>query len=146
MHSLEFSVALLSSRSKVRLRIRLLRRIWEGRSLTLQRFSKKLVLFSGTSSSRLTKPRVLLPLCKNQTLARLAEFLKPVNEVITKANKLIEGSLSALAWIAYTGKECGISMPIAHVEESRQMAEFYNKFCHIFSMCHFKVRVQFMDA
>ncbi|PON81478.1 hypothetical protein TorRG33x02_227470 [Trema orientale] len=54
-------------------RIPLLRRISEGRSLTLQRFSKKLVLFSETSSSRLTKPR-------NQTLARLPEFLKPVNE------------------------------------------------------------------
>ncbi|MBA0843007.1 hypothetical protein Goarm_000234 [Gossypium armourianum] len=35
-------------------------------------------------------------------------------------------SLSALAWIAYTGKDCGMSMPIAHVEESWQMAEFYN--------------------
>ncbi|KAM6563179.1 hypothetical protein CsatB_023177 [Cannabis sativa] len=73
-------------------------------------------------------------------LAGLAEFLKPLNEVISKANKLAEGrrsdffnhlkaavdSLSALAWIAYTGKECGMSMPIAHVEESWQMAEFYN--------------------
>ncbi|KAL6218586.1 hypothetical protein ACLB2K_011796 [Fragaria x ananassa] len=72
--------------------------------------------------------------------AGLVEFLKPLNEVITKANKLTEGrrsdffnhlksaadSLSALAWIAYTGKDCGMSMPIAHVEESWQMAEFYN--------------------
>ena len=47
--------------------------------------------------------------------------LKPLNEVITKATKLTEGrrsdffnhlkaaadSLSALAWIAYTGKDCG---------------------------------------
>ncbi|KAB2635672.1 cyclase-associated protein 1 [Pyrus ussuriensis x Pyrus communis] len=71
--------------------------------------------------------------------AGLAEFLKPLNEAITKANSLTEGrrsdffnhlktaadSLSALAWIAYTGKECGMSMPIAHVEESWQMAEFY---------------------
>ncbi|XP_015892687.3 cyclase-associated protein 1 [Ziziphus jujuba] len=73
-------------------------------------------------------------------LAGLAEFLKPLNDVIMKANSLTEGrrsdffnhlksaadSLSALAWIAYTGKECGMSMPIAHVEESWQMAEFYN--------------------
>ncbi|KAG6709523.1 hypothetical protein I3842_06G136500 [Carya illinoinensis] len=73
-------------------------------------------------------------------VAGLAEFLKPLNGVIMKANKLTEGrrsdffnhlksaadSLSALAWIAYTGKECGMSMPIAHVEESWQMAEFYN--------------------
>lgn len=70
----------------------------------------------------------------------LAEFLKPLNEVIMKANAMTEGrrsdffnhlksagdSLSALAWIAYTGKDCGMSMPIAHVEESWQMAEFYN--------------------
>ncbi|XP_061363574.1 cyclase-associated protein 1-like isoform X2 [Gastrolobium bilobum] len=70
----------------------------------------------------------------------LAEFLKPLNEVIVKASTLTEGrrsdffnhlkaavdSLSALAWIAYTGKDCGMSMPIAHVEESWQMAEFYS--------------------
>lgn len=70
----------------------------------------------------------------------LAEFLKPLNELIMKANKLTEGrrsdffnhqksvsdSLAALAWIAYTGKDCGMSLPIAHVEESWQMAEFYN--------------------
>ncbi|CAN4112354.1 unnamed protein product [Withania somnifera] len=35
-------------------------------------------------------------------------------------------SLLALAWIAYTGKDCGMSMPIAYVEESWQMAEFYS--------------------
>ncbi|KAJ4966346.1 hypothetical protein NE237_018195 [Protea cynaroides] len=72
--------------------------------------------------------------------AGLAEFLKPLNEVMTKANALTEGkrsdffnhlktvsdSLSALAWIAYSGKDCGMSLPIAHVEESWQMAEFYN--------------------
>ncbi|KAG7035090.1 Cyclase-associated protein 1 [Cucurbita argyrosperma subsp. argyrosperma] len=65
---------------------------------------------------------------------------QPLNEVIMKANALTEGrrsdffnhlkaaadSLSALAWIAFTGKDCGMSMPIAHVEESWQMAEFYN--------------------
>ncbi|KAJ9152692.1 hypothetical protein P3X46_026228 [Hevea brasiliensis] len=73
-------------------------------------------------------------------LAGLAEFLKPLNEVITKANAMTEGkrsdffnhlksaadSLTAMAWIAYTGKDCGMSMPIAHVEDSWQMAEFYN--------------------
>lgn len=72
--------------------------------------------------------------------AGLAEFLKPLNEVIMKASSLTEGrrsdffnhlkaavdSLSALAWIAFTGKNCGMSMPIAHVEESWQMAEFYS--------------------
>lgn len=54
-------------------------------------------------------------------MAGLAEFLKPLNEVIMKANAMTEGrrsdffnhlksatdSLTALAWIAYTGKDCG---------------------------------------
>ncbi|GAB2291251.1 F-actin-capping protein subunit alpha [Dionaea muscipula] len=40
--------------------------------------------------------------------------------------KTIVDSLAALGWIAYTGKDCGMSLPIAHVEESWQMAEFYN--------------------
>ena len=54
-------------------------------------------------------------------LAGLAEFLKPLNQVIMKATTMAEGrrsdffnhlkaagdSLSALAWIAYTGKDCG---------------------------------------
>ncbi|KAF5751107.1 cyclase-associated protein 1 [Tripterygium wilfordii] len=77
---------------------------------------------------------------KKPDLAGLAEFLKPLNEVITKATAMTEGrrsdffnhlkaaadSLTALAWIAFTGKDCGMSMPIAHVEESWQMAEFYS--------------------
>ncbi|RZC92562.1 hypothetical protein C5167_029340 [Papaver somniferum] len=77
---------------------------------------------------------------KKPDLANLGEFLKPLNEVIMKANASTEGrrsdffnhlkaaadSLSALAWIAYSGKDCGMSLPIAHVEESWQMAEFYN--------------------
>lgn len=54
-------------------------------------------------------------------LTGLAEFLKPLNEVVMKANALTEGrrsdffnhlktaadSLAALFWIAYTGKDCG---------------------------------------
>ncbi|XP_010263686.1 PREDICTED: cyclase-associated protein 1-like [Nelumbo nucifera] len=77
--------------------------------------------------------------CQKPDIAGLAEFLKPLNEVIMKANALTEGrpdffnhlktaadSLTALAWIAYSGKDCGMSLPIAHVEESWQMAEFYN--------------------
>ncbi|EPS61598.1 adenylyl cyclase-associated protein [Genlisea aurea] len=71
--------------------------------------------------------------------AGLAEFLKPLNQVFVKVSALTEGrrsqffnhlktgadSLNALVWIAYTGKDCGMSMPISHVEESWQMAEFY---------------------
>uniref|UniRef100_A0A7N0ZRQ3 Adenylyl cyclase-associated protein n=1 Tax=Kalanchoe fedtschenkoi TaxID=63787 RepID=A0A7N0ZRQ3_KALFE len=78
--------------------------------------------------------------CQKPDLARLGEFLKPLNEVIMKAGAMTEGkrsdffnhlksaadSLSALAWIAYAGKDCGMSLPIAHVEDSWQMAEFYN--------------------
>lgn len=77
---------------------------------------------------------------KKPESAGLVEFVKPLNEVIMKANVLTEGrrpdffnhlkaaadSLTALAWIAYSGKDCGMSLPIAHVEESWQMAEFYN--------------------
>ncbi|KAG0472293.1 hypothetical protein HPP92_016839 [Vanilla planifolia] len=73
-------------------------------------------------------------------LEDLAEFLKPLNELIIKANALTEGrrselfnhlkanadSLSALVWIAYIGKDYGMSLPTPHVEESWQMAEFYN--------------------
>lgn len=69
------------------------------------------------------------------------KFLKPLNACVLKARYITEGrsctdhlihlqsvtnSLTALAWIAYTGKDCGMSLPIAHVEESWQMAEFYN--------------------
>ncbi|GFP97317.1 cyclase-associated protein 1 [Phtheirospermum japonicum] len=43
-----------------------------------------------------------------------------------KQTQAVSDSLAALAWIAYTGKDCGMSMPIAHVEESWQMAEFYS--------------------
>ncbi|XP_073105312.1 cyclase-associated protein 1 isoform X2 [Elaeis guineensis] len=78
--------------------------------------------------------------CQKPDIAGLQEFLKPLNEVILKASALTEGrqsdyfnhlkavadSLTALAWIAYLGKDCGMSLPVAHVEESWQMAEFYN--------------------
>ncbi|XP_047336569.1 cyclase-associated protein 1-like [Impatiens glandulifera] len=70
----------------------------------------------------------------------MSDFLKPLNDVITKCTRLCEGkrcdnfnhlkavsdSLTALAWIAFSGKNCGMAMPIAHVEESWQAAEFYN--------------------
>ncbi|OAY79814.1 Cyclase-associated protein 1, partial [Ananas comosus] len=77
---------------------------------------------------------------KKPSLEGMAEFVRPLNEAILKANCLTEGaradcfnhlkavadSLTALAWIAYSGKDCGMSLPTAHVEESWQMAEFYN--------------------
>ncbi|XP_042389605.1 cyclase-associated protein 1-like [Zingiber officinale] len=78
--------------------------------------------------------------CQNPGVAGMAAFLKPLNNVIAKANYLTEGKrseyfnhlkavadgLTALAWIGYTGKDCGMRMPITHVEESWQMAEFYS--------------------
>uniref|UniRef100_A0ACD6AGK3 Uncharacterized protein n=1 Tax=Avena sativa TaxID=4498 RepID=A0ACD6AGK3_AVESA len=70
----------------------------------------------------------------------VAVFMGPLNETVLEANTLAEGtrsnyanhlkaaagSLAALAWIGYTGKGCGMPLPIAHVEESWQMAEFYS--------------------
>ncbi|KAL7599381.1 cyclase-associated protein 1 [Lactuca sativa] len=77
---------------------------------------------------------------KKPDMVGLGEFLKPLNEKLMKAISMTEGrrsdffnhlksvaeSLTALAWIAYVGKDMGMSMPIAHVEESWQAAEFYN--------------------
>ncbi|BAF23848.1 cyclase-associated protein 1 [Oryza sativa Japonica Group] len=74
------------------------------------------------------------------TVDSIAVFMGPLNETILEANSLAEGtrsshgnhlkaaagSLAALAWIGYTGKGCGMPLPIAHVEESWQMAEFYS--------------------
>lgn len=51
----------------------------------------------------------------------MAAFMEPLNEVVLEANALAEGkrlnhanhlkaaagSLAALAWIGYTGKDCG---------------------------------------
>ncbi|KAL4555645.1 hypothetical protein LXL04_038270 [Taraxacum kok-saghyz] len=70
----------------------------------------------------------------------LAEFLKPLYDRLAEASTMSEGkrsdyfnhlkatseSLNALIWIAYAGKGCGMSMPIGHVEECWQSAEFYN--------------------
>jgi adenylyl cyclase-associated protein len=64
---------------------------------------------------------IFILMVQKPDMAGLAEFLKPLNEVIMKANKMTKGrrsnfcnhlkaatdSLSALAWIAYTGKDCG---------------------------------------
>ncbi|PWZ53880.1 Cyclase-associated protein 1 [Zea mays] len=74
------------------------------------------------------------------TMESVTTFMGPLNEAILEANALAErtssiyanhlkaaaGSLAALAWIGYTGKGCGMPLPIAHVEESWQMAEFYS--------------------
>ncbi|KAL5218626.1 hypothetical protein ABZP36_019310 [Zizania latifolia] len=77
---------------------------------------------------------------KPASMADAQDFFKPLNDVIGKAIALTEGrrpdyfnhvksvadSLTALAWVGFLGKDCGMSFPTAHVEESWQMAEFYN--------------------
>ncbi|KAG8087488.1 hypothetical protein GUJ93_ZPchr0010g8795 [Zizania palustris] len=81
------------------------------------------------------------------TMDSMAAFMVPLNEIILEANALADGtrsshanhlkaaagSLAALALIGYTGKDCGMPLPIAHVEESWQMAEFYSKWIEISS-------------
>ncbi|ONM08736.1 Cyclase-associated protein 1 [Zea mays] len=77
---------------------------------------------------------------KPASMADAQGFFKPLSDVIAKATAMTEGrrpdyfnhlksvadSLPALAWVAFLGKDCGMSFPTAHVEESWQMAEFYN--------------------
>ncbi|CAM0875079.1 unnamed protein product [Alopecurus aequalis] len=77
---------------------------------------------------------------KPASMANAQDFFKPLNDAIGKAAAMTEGrrpdyfnhmktvadSLAALAWVAFLGKDCGMSFPTAHVEESWQMAEFYN--------------------
>ncbi|MCI32627.1 cyclase-associated protein 1-like, partial [Trifolium medium] len=57
--------------------------------------------------------------------AGLSEFLKPLNEVITKAAALTEGRRSDFFNHLKAAVD-SMSMPVAHVEESWQMAEFYS--------------------
>eukprot|EP00250_Pteridium_aquilinum_P002137 c12340_g1_i1 orf=342-1844(-) len=78
--------------------------------------------------------------CKQPDATELQKLLKPLGDAITKASALTDGkrtdsfnhlkvvaeSLSALTWVAFTGKDCGMSFPATHVEESWQSAEFYN--------------------
>jgi adenylyl cyclase-associated protein len=78
--------------------------------------------------------------CKQPDAAGLQTVVQPLADSLTKAHALTEGrktpafnsckavaeSLSALTWVCYTGKDCGMSLPGAHVEESWQSAEFYN--------------------
>lgn len=83
---------------------------------------------------------VVISKCKQPDTVGLQKLLKPLGDVLSKASALTEGrrtdaynhlkviaeSLSALTWVAFTGKECGMSFPAAHVEECWQSAEFYN--------------------
>ncbi|KAL9251217.1 Cyclase-associated protein 1-like protein [Drosera capensis] len=81
------------------------------------------------------------PCLQKPNMDGLAQFLQPLNEVITKAKALTEGrrsdffnhqktiadSLSALAWVAYAGKDCGTFEPSDFTcRRNWQMAEFYN--------------------
>ncbi|KAL3682851.1 hypothetical protein R1sor_000873 [Riccia sorocarpa] len=78
--------------------------------------------------------------CKQPDTAGLQKLIQPLADAIQKANSLTEGkrtdaynhqkvvveSLASLSWVVYTGKDCGLSLPGPHVEESWPAAEFYN--------------------
>lgn len=78
--------------------------------------------------------------CKQPDATELQKLLKPLGDALTKGSSLTDGkrtdaynhfkviaeSLSALTWVAFTGKDCGMSFPATHVEEAWQSAEFYN--------------------
>ncbi|KAG6542898.1 hypothetical protein Mapa_015802 [Marchantia paleacea] len=78
--------------------------------------------------------------CKEPNSAGLQNLVKPLGEAIQKAHSLTEGkrtdafnhqkvvaeSLATLSWVVYTGKDCGLSLPGPHVDESWPSAEFYN--------------------
>lgn len=72
----------------------------------------------------------------------LQEFLKPLNDVILEANALTEGrrpdyfnhlksasdSLTALIWIAYTGKDCGTwNLSFTFEQCPRKVSALYDK-------------------
>lgn len=78
--------------------------------------------------------------CKRPDPAALQKVVQPLVDALTKAHGLTEGkrteafnhqkavaeSLLALSWVCYAGKDCGMSLPGPHVEESWQSAEYYN--------------------
>lgn len=78
--------------------------------------------------------------CKQPDTTGLQKLLKPLGDALSKVSTLLDGRrtdaynnlktisecTSALTWVAFTGKDSGISFPATHVEESWQSAEFYN--------------------
>ncbi|GJN03660.1 hypothetical protein PR202_ga21130 [Eleusine coracana subsp. coracana] len=58
------------------------------------------------------------------TMEAVAAFMGPLNEIILEANALAEGTRSSHA--NHLKAAAGMPLPIAHVEESWQMAEFYS--------------------
>eukprot|EP00898_Chlorokybus_atmophyticus_P006762 jgi/Chlat1/7087/Chrsp57S06779 len=77
--------------------------------------------------------------CKQPEVAALQSLLAPLAERIHAVTALAEGrrtasfnnlktaaeAVGALYWVAYAGKDSGMSIPPVHVEESWQAAEFY---------------------
>lgn len=82
---------------------------------------------------------VALSQCQKPSMDALSKLVAPVGEQLGKASALTEGkrtdaynqlkavaeSLAALTWVVYSGKDCGMSVPPAHVDESWQAAEFF---------------------
>lgn len=85
-------------------------------------------------------------------MTRLVEFLEPLNKVISKASTLTEGrrsdyfhhtktgadSLAALAWIAYTGKDCGIKTCLQFINCSFGLFTFLQTIIYLPPHCRYE--------
>ncbi|CAI5944064.1 unnamed protein product [Closterium sp. NIES-64] len=77
--------------------------------------------------------------CKKPDTSALPKLLEPLGAAMAAAGKLTEGkrtdaynhvkavaeSVAALTWVAYSGKDCGMSLPGPHIDETWPAAEFY---------------------
>ncbi|CAI5535254.1 unnamed protein product [Closterium sp. Naga37s-1] len=77
--------------------------------------------------------------CKKPDTSALPKLLEPLGAAMAAASKLTEGkrtdaynhvkavaeSVAALTWVAYSGKDCGMSLPGPHIDETWPAAEFY---------------------
>ncbi|GJP53057.1 hypothetical protein CLOM_g12195 [Closterium sp. NIES-68] len=77
--------------------------------------------------------------CKKPDASALPKLLEPLAAAMAAAGKLAEGkrtdaynhvkavaeSVAALSWVAYSGKDCGLSLPAPHIDETWPAAEFY---------------------
>ena len=78
--------------------------------------------------------------CKKPDVGALQKLLLPVGELMMKVGEKAEGrrtdqfnhcktlaeAVQALSFVAFQGPDMGLSMPVAHVSEAWQSAEFYS--------------------
>ena len=88
---------------------------------------------------RMTAVIAAVSACKKPAQEDLGALAGPVGECIMEADGLTGGRrgamfnhqkaiaefLQALTWVVYTGKDCGMSLPLPHVDEVWGAAEFY---------------------